>query len=210
MKTTALSFAALAAFFFGGFFALPLPARSRPPVTVLNSLVQIGVAGNWFCTGVVVREVGADRLILTAGHCTDDPALAVNAYEIRVQSTGKVYPATAIRFSTKADLTLLYVSGLDLPALPVADHDPSLFESVWLFGSSAVGPNDRPFGAEGFWQGREASGFNQHSAAGYAGQSGGALVNLAGELVGICHGGIPGTPLNVAVTLTDILAFLAE
>ena len=195
----------------GGFVVVPVAPLHRygPPASVLNSLAQIGTESlDWYGTGIVIREVGNDRLVLTAKHVAEAIGTAGH---IRFQADNHTWDAVCIRNSFTSDCSLWYVTHCDLPALPVATSDPAMFAPVFLFGTSAMAPNDRPFGAEGMWQGQERSeGLIQHSAQGYPGQSGGALVNAAGELVGICFGGWPGTPLNVATSLADIIAFLEE
>ena len=136
-------------------------------------------------SGVIVR---ADGYILTNNHVVD------GSQQIQVELTDKrVFPAKVIGTDPETDLAVIKIEGADLPAIAFADSQALQVADVVL----AIG---NPFGvfgntvtmgivsALGRTQVSESSPFEsfiQTDAAINQGNSGGALVNTNGELVGI-------------------------
>ena len=136
-------------------------------------------------SGVIVR---ADGYILTNNHVVE------GSQQIQVELTDKrVFPAKVIGIDPESDLAVIKIEGADFPAIAFADSQALQVADVVL----AIG---NPFGvfgntvtmgivsALGRTQVSESSPFEsfiQTDAAINQGNSGGALVNTNGELVGI-------------------------
>jgi len=133
-------------------------------------------------SGVIVSP---DGYILTNNHVVN------NASEIQVSlNDGRQFTAKVVGTDPKTDVALIKINADNLPALKLTDSDKVEVGDVVL----AIG---NPFGigqtvTEGIVsaKNRATSGemdedFIQTDAAIYPGNSGGALVNLRGELIGI-------------------------
>jgi serine protease DegQ len=136
-------------------------------------------------SGVIVRT---DGYILTNNHVVE------GSQQIQVELTDKrVFPAKVIGIDPESDLAVIKIEGEDFPAIAFADSQALQVADVVL----AIG---NPFGvfgntvtmgivsALGRTQVSESSPFEsfiQTDAAINQGNSGGALVNTNGELVGI-------------------------
>lgn len=148
---------------------IPSPFPGIPEQTVVQQFQGSGVV------------VDPDGYILTNAHVVE------NAREIRVKLLdGRELPATRIGLDTLSDVAVLRVSNGKLSAMRLADSDKAVVgEWVYAIGS--------PFGYAHSMTGGIVSGlarnmeqdFIQTDASINQGNSGGALVNLAGELVGI-------------------------
>lgn len=144
-----------------------------------KSTVAIEHGGAVVCTGVTIHE--AKDLVLTAAHCAPENEQVV-IYADRM-------PATIVSKDAKRDLMVLVVPGLDRPALPLARANPQMGDAVASFGYGyawdrpmfrvAHISDDRTYVNEGGIGGP----FFVIDAAFVGGQSGGPVVNLAGELV---------------------------
>ena len=136
-------------------------------------------------SGVIVRDSG---LVVTNAH------VAANATEIRVAlSDRREFSAKPVLVDEKSDLAVLQLDlkGQKLPALPLADSDKAEVGDLVLaignpFGvgqtvtSGIVSATARTnIGSKGYGY------YIQTDAAINPGNSGGALVNMAGEVVGI-------------------------
>ncbi len=129
-------------------------------------------------SGVIVDPAG---YILTNAHVVE------NAQEIRVKLLdGRELSASRIGFDTLSDVAVLRISARKLSAMRLADSDKATIgEWVYAIGS--------PFGYEHSMTAGIVSGlarnmeqdFIQTDAAINRGNSGGALINLAGELLGV-------------------------
>lgn len=138
-------------------------------------------------SGVVVRRDGDTYYVLSNGHVIG------NADAITVTlDDGSEYPGTIVGTDDRKDLALLsFISEKDIPVAVLGDSDelqvgdwvlaigsPFGFQSTVTAGIvSAVGRRGGPDG--------NISDFIQTDAAINRGNSGGALVNLHGEVVGI-------------------------
>lgn len=163
---------------FSQFFHGQNPYRSQPQVATGS--------------GVIVSE---DGYIVTNNHVIN------NANEIEVVlSNNKSYKAKLIGQDADVDLALLKVEARDLPAAQFANSD-SLLVGEWVLAVgnpfnlastvtagivSAKGRNLNLLNENGAQQSNTAiESFIQTDAAVNPGNSGGALVNVNGELVGI-------------------------
>lgn len=133
-------------------------------------------------SGVIIS---ADGYIVTNNHVVED------ADELTVTlDDNKEYSARIIGTDKTTDLALIKIDGKNLPALPIGDSD-KLKVGEWVLAvgnpfnlnstvtAGIVSAKARSLGANG------VESFIQTDAAINAGNSGGALVNTAGELVGI-------------------------
>jgi len=143
-------------------------------------------------SGVIVSK---DGYIVTNNHVVD------NASEVEVMmNNNKSYKAKVIGKDPDTDLALVKVDGSNLPAINFANSDSVLIgEWVMAVGNpfnlestvtagivSAKGRNINLIGSEGAKPNNTAiESFIQTDAAVNPGNSGGALVNVNGELVGI-------------------------
>lgn len=192
--------------FFDRYFRIPIPE---------GELRQHGLG-----SGVIVRENG---YIITNNH-----VILINnekADVIKVKLMGdKTYDAKIVGTDPKTDIAVLKIEEKNLPAVPLGDSD-KLKVGEWVL---AIGS---PFGAAlahtvtaGIVSAKgrsnvglaEYSDFIQTDAAINHGNSGGALINLKGELVGINtaiissgSGGFQGVglavPINMAKDVMDQL-----
>src|SRR3990167_5420751 len=88
---------------------------------VRESIVEIAIGTQGGCTGFVIDN--DHDLVLTAAHC-DNPAKS--GEDLYADSI----PARVRAKDTKNDLMVLYVEGLDRPALAVAKHNPEVGEEL--------------------------------------------------------------------------------
>lgn len=162
------------------YFHGPSPYKAQPQVATGS--------------GVIVSE---DGYIVTNNHVVE------NADEVEVvMNNNKTYKAKVIGKDTDTDLALVKVEGNDLPAIQFANSDSVLIgEWVMAVGNpfnlestvtagivSAKGRNINLLGSRnGSSNGSNTSieSFIQTDAAVNPGNSGGALVNVNGELIGI-------------------------
>jgi len=164
--------------FFGPDFAppgAPGPRRNMPPPQSEERTVPRGVG-----SGFIISD---DGYILTNNHVVD------RASDIFVTLTsGKEYKATVVGTDPRTDVALLKVDANDLKALPIGDSN-KLKKGQWVL---AIGS---PFGLESTVTAGIVSAINrdtgeylpfiQTDVAVNPGNSGGPLLNLAGEVVGI-------------------------
>ncbi|HEX7313486.1 MAG TPA: DegQ family serine endoprotease [Pyrinomonadaceae bacterium] len=135
-------------------------------------------------SGVVVS---ADGYILTNHHVVD------GAEEIRVElNDGRTFAAKVVGTDQPSDLAVLKVEATGLPVLPLGDSDKSRVGDVALAVGNPLGIGQTVtsgiISAKGRTTGLSDGSFEdfiQTDAAINRGNSGGALVNTAGELIGI-------------------------
>jgi Do/DeqQ family serine protease len=135
-------------------------------------------------SGVVVS---ADGYILTNHHVVD------GAEEIRVELTdGRTFQAKVVGTDQPSDLAVLKVEASGLPVLPLGDSDKSRVGDVALAVGNPLGIGQTVtsgiISAKGRTTGLSDGSFEdfiQTDAAINRGNSGGALVNSSGELIGI-------------------------
>lgn len=135
-------------------------------------------------SGVIVS---ADGYILTNHHVVD------GAQEIRVElNDGRTLPAKVVGSDAPSDLAVLKVEATDLPVLTLGDSDKARVGDVALAVGNPLGIGQTVtsgiISAKGRSTGLSDGSFEdfiQTDAAINRGNSGGALVNASGELIGI-------------------------
>lgn len=134
---------------------------------------------------------GSGVIISTDGYIVTNNHVVEGADELTVTlNDNKEYSARIIGTDKTTDLALIKISATNLPALPIGDSD-KLKVGEWVLAvgnpfnlnstvtAGIVSAKARSLGANGI------ESFIQTDAAINAGNSGGALVNTRGELVGI-------------------------
>jgi S1-C subfamily serine protease len=178
------------------FYAAPCHAASLwNPIAdkVSKSIVFVQVADMGSCTAFVINE--KENLVLTANHCfgTD-----VEAKDILVDNS----PAKLIARDKKHDLMVLYVKGLNKPAIHLAKGDPSVGDEVasYGFGLGLEHPLFRVSHVSDVDTTIDGSGLPEHLIAVdtqfVPGQSGGPVVDTDGNLVMIVEAGGSGIGLG--------------
>jgi serine protease DegQ len=136
-------------------------------------------------SGVIVR---ADGYILTNNHVID------GAERIQVELYDKrVFTAKKVGVDPESDLAVIRVDATDLPTLVIDDSQSVLVGDLVLaignpfgvFGNSVTMGIVSALGRTQLGEGNPFESFIQTDAAINQGNSGGALVNLAGNLIGI-------------------------
>ncbi len=154
--------------------SLLIPSAGSPdvpdPDVVGASVVRIETL-NSVGTGFVV----APGRVLTAAHVvegTDEPTVVIDGNGL----TGRVVNA-----DPRLDVALLDVNGLDAPALAFATDPPKVLDDVYVFGNPLGGVTSASRGIVSAVSERTV----QTDAAVNPGNSGGPLLNGAGEVVGL-------------------------
>ena len=158
-------------YFFGG----------RPRQRQYQSQPQVG-----YGSGVILTK---DGYIVTNNHVVE------NADEIQVTlNDNRVFTATLVGADANTDLALIKIEGDEFPIVPMGDSDElKLGEWVLAVGnpfnltsSVTAGVVSAKSRKIGIYEGAESiESFIQTDAAINMGNSGGALVNVRGELIGI-------------------------
>ena len=184
----------------------------HPAAATLDSVVKIEFArkdGRGLCSGVVIEQRGT---ILTNKHCVEGASKHVVTLH-----DGRKFDARVIGLSNKTDIAALGIDAGRLQPIEIGNSDElNVGDEVFAIGM--------PFGLA--WTvtrgivsfiGRDIRGFGklvQIDASVNPGNSGGALINARGELVGINsavfspHGASVG--LNFAIAINDALEALRE
>ena len=154
---------------------------ARPRQRQYNTQPQVG-----YGSGVILTK---DGYIVTNNHVID------KADEIQVTlNDNRVFNATVIGADSNTDLALIKIEGDEFPVVPMGDSDElKLGEWVLAVGnpfnltsSVTAGVVSAKSRKIGIYEGGESiESFIQTDAAINMGNSGGALVNVRGELVGI-------------------------
>lgn len=148
---------------------------------------QFGANGEGQGSGFIIDP---DGYIITNEH------VVRNAETLMVQfSNGELADASIVGVDPPTDLAVLKVTGADLPALEWADSDRlQMGNLVWAVGSPFGLENSITFGIVSSTSRRSQSGvtgntpyqeFFQSDAAVNPGNSGGPMVNLSGQVVGV-------------------------
>lgn len=195
------------------------PDWSKATVNASNkadqSVVLIQVPNVALGSGAVIDSRG---YILTCAHVTDHSTTGrvdVFLYKSTIAVQGKV-----VWINRDKDLALVKVQVQHLlPALALASKDPEIGELVlsighpfgvaWTVGYGIVSKFQPDFDPN-----HQGADFIQHTAMTHPGNSGGPLINLRGELIGVCartrQVGFMYVPLelNLAISLHTIRDFL--
>lgn len=169
--------------FFEFFFGPQTPRRQQPQKQQQPELRQSGLG-----SGVIV---GADGYIVTNNHVID----GAEKLEITLNDN-RTFDATVVGADPTTDLALIKIEASDLHVIPMGDSE-SLKIGEWVlavgnpFGFTStvtagiVSAKARNISTVAGLQSNGIESFIQTDAAVNPGNSGGALVNLRGELVGI-------------------------
>jgi len=142
---------------------------------------------NWLGSGVVISPSG---YILTASHVVE----GADEIKVGIKNDRTIYSAKVVGMDPPTDVAILKIEAKELPALTLGDSDQLEVGDVVLavgnpFGVgqtvtrgiiSALGRTLEPFG-----ESRQYQDFIQTDAAINQGNSGGALVDAEGRLIGI-------------------------
>jgi serine protease Do len=151
--------------------------------TLRNGLVYSSGAGS----GVIVTESG---IIITNNHVVE------NATEIKVRlSNGNVYDAALVATDAQTDLAVIKITpsetltvavGVNSDSVRVGDEVLAIGNPLGILGGTVtngiVSALEREVNIEG-----ESMALMQHNAAVSPGNSGGALFNMKGQLIGIVN-----------------------
>ena len=173
-------------------------------------------------SGVVISE---DGLLLTNAHVveSDDPTIDSDELNFRVTMfDGSIHEATVLGSAPDYDVALMQIVGIDgLDPLPIGD--PSTFQvgdAVVAIGN-ALDLGDRPTVTTGIISALERTlqvtgdltlyGLIQTDAPINHGNSGGALINARGQLIGINSAGVPDAQnLGFAISVATIVPLLDD
>lgn len=203
--------------FFRRFFGVPMPRQQQPgtPNTPRNK----GKGGNAQQQEEVPRGVGSGFIISADGYIMTNAHVVEGASDVYVTLTDKrEFKAKVIGSDTRTDVALLKIDGTNLPRLVMGDSD-KIRAGEWVL---AIGS---PFGLENTVtsgiisaKARDTGDYLpliQTDVAVNPGNSGGPLINLKGEVVGINSqiysrsGGFMGisfaVPIDEALRVSDQL-----
>lgn len=137
------------------------------------------------------KATGSGVIISADGYIVTNNHVVSGADKLTVTlNDNREFSATIVGTDETTDLALIKINGRDLPTLPIGDSD-KLKVGEWVLAvgnpfnlnstvtAGIISAKARSLGANG------VESFIQTDAAINAGNSGGALVNTAGELVGI-------------------------
>lgn len=209
-------------------FNFPQPPTVAPGSESVNTVssamanvVELQDAdGRTFCSGVITQG-----LVLTAAHCADgDDTIYVSYGDL-------VFPVDVMRVDEEQDLAALRPRTFNLGAgIPVSADDPQYGEPVIVIGhplgtftysmTKGIVSHPRRVSVLGNDSGLV---WFQHDAATIGGNSGGPVLNVYGEILGIvsfgiitlitcpatdCSGAYQNTAINGAIHTESIRAFL--
>jgi serine protease DegS len=140
----------------------------------------------------VERALGSGVIVDSAGHIITNNHVIANAETINVGlADNRVAPATVVGRDPDTDLALLSIKLKDLPVMPLGRSDEIQVGDVVLAIGDPLGLSQTVTHGIVSATGRQQLGvatfenFIQTDAAINAGNSGGALINTRGELIGI-------------------------
>lgn len=140
----------------------------------------------------VAASLGSGVIVDSQGHVVTNNHVVAAANEIRLQlADGRVAPATLVGADPESDLAILKVGLADLPVMPLGRSDDLAVGDIVLAIGNPLGLSQTVTQGIVSATGRGQLGvttfenFIQTDAAINLGNSGGALVNARGELVGI-------------------------
>ena len=155
--------------------------------------------GNTSAGGVVI---GPGK-VLTASH-------VVHAgWPHAVEIDGKTYPATVVKDDAESDLACVSYDGPTVPSIAVAQSEPAEGTAATAYGFPAGGAQQKHATTLSRRWGNFAAVGLYHSRSPFVpGDSGGPVVNAAGELVGIVTGTDTKIGVGLVVDQPSIVAFL--
>lgn len=148
---------------------------------VEKSLAFLMVGSEGSCTAFVINE--KENYVLTANHCFGRD---IEGKDLLVENT----PAKLVARDQKKDLLVLFVKGLDKPALHLAKSDPRVGDEIasYGFGYALSKPLFRVTHASAI-DTEETPNQIITDTDFVAGQSGGPVVDAAGDVVMIVQAG---------------------
>jgi S1-C subfamily serine protease len=176
-------------------------------------VVKIGIVGEksrGICSGAIIDDNG---LVLTCAHCFAHPG--IKKVFVKTEE-GIAYRARLIGLDKNRDLAVILpeTGGIVFPYFHLGDT-PKKGQQVISFGSPETLQGTDSVGyVENFGVLEEKGLFIIHSAFINPGSSGGPLVNLKGELIGVneavlmANPFLPAQALYIAIDITTIHAFL--
>lgn len=183
------------------------PVVAQPRIErALQSVVGLEIraaSGPRNCAGIAT----APHTILTAAHCADGAVfLRVHFSDGRFSGDVKL-----VGVDLTSDVAVLQI-GERLPALRISRRVPAPGDTVYAIGhprsypwTVTLGLVSRVHPQEGLYNAVVAP-WIQHSAHTIGGNSGGALLNIHGELVGMVTGGRPDIPfIGIALPIGHVL-----
>src|SRR5450830_298438 len=206
--------------FFRRFFGVPMPRQQQPGTpNTPNAPRNKGKGGNAQSQEEVPRGVGSGFIISADGYIMTNAHVVDGASDVYVTLTDKrEFKAKVIGSDTRTDVALLKIDGTNLPRLSMGDSD-RIRAGEWVL---AIGS---PFGLENTVtagiisaKARDTGDYLpliQTDVAVNPGNSGGPLINLKGEVIGINSqiysrsGGFMGisfaVPIDEALRVSDQL-----
>ena len=178
--------------------------------TLASSIVMIEVydsQGICFKTGSGII-IGAEGYILTNFHVVCDSS----SYQIKLEGEEQSYPCqTLIKYNYVHDLALLRIDRNCTPLTIYRGPKPLIRgQKVVAIGSPMGLFNSVSDGIISGFRTIQDTPMIQFTAPTSPGSSGGALLNMRGEIIGICTAGITeGQNLNLAVDYGTILSFVS-
>lgn len=153
--------------------------------------------------------VGADGYVLTNEHVIHQ------ATNIKVGIDEKEYPAQVVEAQPEKDLALLKVSATDLPVAPLGDSDTvrkgdqvvAIGCPEGICGTVTLG-RVANIGVDAAFGDRTLHNLIMIDLTITHGSSGGPLLNMKGEVIGITMGGIEGTRFGFAIPINDAIPLL--
>jgi len=191
--------------------------RSRLLLIVLLAvaLLAVGSAAERSARTITVSGtgfvVGADGYLLTNEHVIH------GATSIKVVVGGQDYSAEVKEAREDRDLALLKISGYDLPIVALGDSDTvEIGDQVVAIGcpegicGTVTQGRVANLGVDATFGDKTLHNLIMIDVTITHGSSGGPLLNMKGEVIGITMGGIEGTSFGFAIPINDAISLLDE
>lgn len=161
------------------------------PLDLINSNVVVYTKGG-SGSGTVIKVNKTGTFILTAAHVIYINKIVLDgenlikelkkAKEIKIKIKKKSYKASIVKIDIELDVAVLQINKiLKVKPVAIADKCPTIGDTVWMIGN--------PNGTVGLINKGILSAIKKDklliSTAGYYGNSGGMVLNVEGELIGV-------------------------
>jgi serine protease Do len=192
-----------------------LPSYADVVVAAAPSVVSIqteGLSYDIFLQPVPEKGAGSGVIIDGRGYVVTNNHVVEGASSIKVSlSDGRVFDAIKVNRDVQTDLAVIQIQGNDLPVaklgradrLRIGDHVVAIGNALALEGGATVTAGIVSYLGRSIQEPNGVTLYNliQTDAAINPGNSGGALLNMAGELVGI-NTAIAGEAQNIGFALS--------